>query len=418
VRRTAAAAAAVSGAAANGYIVARTRAALSADTPGRIVELNVREGQAVKKGFVVARLYAEEYAAALRRAEADLQVGEAGRERSQAERAAAEADLERLVAAHEAAAASLKEAEADRAWYAVRAARVQDLLAQGIESPDRHDEAQARLKAAEARERSLAADLRAAHAAVEEGRSRIELAKAAVGEAESLVAALRASRDLAQATLDKTEVRAPFDGIVVLKDAEVGEVVSPNVQAGGNARGSVVTMVDFRSLEVQAEVPEASLGAVRIGAPVKVFLDAFPDRPYNGRVDRIWPTANRQKATVEVRATFDELDEHLRPEMGARVVFLDTEDDLDGPAPGSPYFADGEALLVAEDAVVQVDGKPHVLVVERDRVRLRAVELGARRSDLVVVARGLGPGDRVVRRPPPALADGDRVLVKGPQGAK
>ncbi len=118
--------------------------------------------------------------------------------------------------------------------------------------------------------------------------------------------AAAAARDLAQATLDKTDVRAPFDGIVVLKDAEVGEVVSPNVQGGGNARGAVCTMVDFDSLEVQANVPETTLGRRCVGAPADVFLDAYPDQRLRRHVDRIWPTADRQKATVEVRVQLDE----------------------------------------------------------------------------------------------------------------
>src|SRR6185436_18598851 len=119
--------------------------------------------------------------------------------------------------------------------------------------------------------------------------------------------------------LDKTDVRAPFDGIVVLKDAEVGEVVSPNVQGGSNARGAVCTMVDFDSLEVQANVPESALSSVLLQAPADVYLDAFPDDRYEGVVDRIWPTADRQKATVEVRVRLVKKDDRLRPEMGVRI---------------------------------------------------------------------------------------------------
>src|SRR5690606_7887824 len=108
-------------------------------------------------------------------------------------------------------------------------------------------------------------------------------------------------------------VRAPFSGVVVLKDAEVGEVVSPNVMGGASTRGAVATLVDFASLEVQADVPETSLKAVTVGAPARVFLDAFPERPYAGEVSRVWPTADRQKATVEVRVRLLEPDQRLRP---------------------------------------------------------------------------------------------------------
>src|SRR5690606_1372654 len=125
-----------------------------------------------------------------------------------------------------------------------------------------------------------------------------------IAVARAQVDVAKAIEEHAAATLDKTFVRAPFDGIVVLKDAEVGEVVSPNSQGGSNARGSVCTMVDFDSLEVQADVPETSLASVRIGAPVAIYLDAFPGRTYPGKVSRIWPTADRQKASIQVRIVF------------------------------------------------------------------------------------------------------------------
>jgi multidrug efflux pump subunit AcrA (membrane-fusion protein) len=416
---------AVSGAAANGYIVARTRAALSADTPGRIVEINVREGEAVKKGFVVARLYADEYAASLRRAEADILAGRAALRRAQAERAAAEADAARLGAARNAAASAEAEAEAEKRLADLNHERVRELVAGGSESKQREDETRMELETAEARVASSRSQLTAAEAALAEGRSRVDLAAAAVEEAAAEIEVLKAARDLAQATLEKTEVKAPFDGVIVLKDAEVGEVVSPNSQAGSNARGSVVTMVDFKTLEAQAEVPETSLAAVRLDAPVRVFLDAYPDQAYKGRVDRIWPTANRQKATIEVRAVFDEPDERLRPEMGVRVVFLDASadgvnastDGLDASADGAAECdapEDGSAAvpLVPEDALVRVDGQDALFVLERDIARLRPVTVGERRSGRAAVLEGLGGGERVIRQPPPRLADGDRVREK------
>ncbi|MFH0944505.1 MAG: HlyD family efflux transporter periplasmic adaptor subunit, partial [Planctomycetota bacterium] len=301
VKPSAAAAGAVMGTASNGYIVARTRAALSADTPGRVIEMNVEEGQAVEKGFVVARLFADELEAAVRRAEADLAVSEAGVERLLAEVASAESDLSQLGSARDATRGTMEEAEANLALAEVHHRRIQKLVEDGIETAQALDETEATLRSARARVQSTGASLSAAEAALASGRSRIEVTRAAVTEARATSVARRASAELARATLDKTIIRAPFDGIVVLKNAEVGEVVSPNSQAGSNARGSVATMVDFSSLEVQAEVPETSLSAVKVGAPARIFLDAFPDRPYSGKVERIWPTADRQKATIEVR---------------------------------------------------------------------------------------------------------------------
>jgi RND family efflux transporter MFP subunit len=252
------------------------------------------------------------------------------------------------------------------------------------------------------------ANLETAVALTAQSVQRLAVARAAVKEAEGRIALAQAGRDGAQATLDKTEVRAPFDGIVVLKDAEVGEVVSPNVQGGSNARGSVVTMVDFATLEVQAEVPETTLVNVKLDAPARIWLDAWPDKSYPGRVDRIWPTANRSKATVEVRIVFLERDERLRPEMGARVVFLESAEQAAAPA-GSAEAV----ILVPAEALVRVDGLDHVFVLERDTVRLRRVTLGEDRAGRRVVSQGLSDGETIVLGPPATLKDGQRVRVQG-----
>ena len=408
VKRNPAAAGAVSGAAANGYIVARTRAALSADTPGKIVELNVREGQAVEKDFVVARLYDKEYAAILRRAEADLTVGKAAVKRADAEKAAAEAALTRLEAAAQAVAAALEEAVAEQRLSALNYKRAEQLVGDGVDSRQRLDEARASLDVSDAKTASAKANLAAAQAAFARGMSEVDLARAAVDEARAQLEVRAAFRDQAEATLSKTEVRAPFSGIVVLKDAEIGEVVSPNSQAGSNARGSIITMVDFASLEAQAEVPETTLSAVRVGAPVRIYLDAYPNRPYRGHVDRIWPTANRQKATIEVRAVFEEPDERLRPEMGVRVVFLDEDAAARTGAASEPVGSD-DVILIPEDAVVRGESETAVFVLERDVARLRRVALGGRRSDRVIVESGLEENETVIRSPPASLEDGDRV---------
>ena len=188
----------------------------------------------------------------------------------------------------------------------------------------------------------------------------VTVAEAERAQAEAGLSALSAARDLAQATLDKTFVRAPFDGIIVLKDAEVGEVVSPNAQ-GAQSRGSVATMVDPTSLEVQVELPETTLSSARIGERAEIFLDAFPDQRFQGTVLRIWPTANRQKATVEVR----------------------------------------------------VGGADGVFVVERDVVRVQALTLGGTTGRRVEATSGIKEGERVVLDPPARLADGDRVRIKG-----
>ena len=400
---TPAAAAAVRGTAANGYVVAARRAALSSDVPGRIVELAVREGSVVKKGDIVARLFADEFRAALQRAEADLDAAGAAVARAQAAQLASAADLEQALASEQNAAAQDAANAALLAFAEQERVRTAELARTEVGSQREADRARSEAEAASARRRASQAALAASASTAEVARQRLAVAKGDVAVAEAQRAAATASRDQARATLDKTDVRAPFDGIVVLKDAEVGEVVSPNVQGGGNARGAVCTMVDFDSLEVQANVPETTLASVRLGAPADVFLDAYPDQRYEGTVDRIWPTADRQKATIEVRVKLARRDDRLRPEMGVRIVFRAA----DAPEPdSSPAKA---ALLVPEEAVVTVDGQLGAFVLERDTVRFATVTAGERKNGRIAVEAGLSPNQRIVLGPPTSLKSGDRV---------
>lgn len=403
-----AAAGVVSGTAANGHIIASRRAALSADTPGRIVELNVTEGSIVRKGDVVARLYPDEYAAALRRAEADVLSAKAQVDSAQSTVEALTSDLTQRQRSLDAAIASVAEAEANQQLARENFDRIRDLVERNIRSQADLDTVKAELDGSAARSNSAQAQQRVAASAVDGARLRIVTANADLAVAQARVQGLEASRQQAEATLAKTVVRAPFDGIVVLKDAEVGEVVSPNSQGGSNARGSVCTMVDLASLEAQAEVPETNLASVVQGAPATVFLDAWPERPYQGRVDRIWPTANRQKATIEVRIAFLEPDDRLRPEMGVRVVFGESREGAEATkAPDEQ-----PAILLPQGAVVEGPQGSGVFVIERDSVRLQSIELGDRRGGRVAIRAGLTPGQRIVLDPPPSLRDGDRVQVQ------
>lgn len=395
---------AVEGTAANGYIVARTRAALSADTPGRIVEMNVTEGQVVPKGFVVARLYADEVRALFERAEADMAYARAGEESARAAREVSAAALDGDRTRVRAAAAEVQDARAALELAELELGRAEKLLADRITSQGRLDEARVLRDRARARLAVVEAGLSVAEDGVRSAERGLALAGSRVDEAQALVAVKAAERDQARATLDKTEVRAPFDGVVVLKDAEVGEVVSPNA-VGSQSRGSVATMVDPRTYEVQVEVPETNLAAVELGALALIFLDAYPEHAYEGTVLRIWPTANRQKATVEVRVGFAEPDARLRPEMGARVVFR---------AEAMPASAATPArILLPRSAIVTIQGQAHVFVLERDVARTRAVVLGEERSGRVVIETGVTSGERVIDAPPDSLRDGERVRVSG-----
>jgi RND family efflux transporter MFP subunit len=400
------AAGALQGTAANGYVVARVRAALSADTPGRIIEMNVTEGQVVEAGFVVARLYSDEYRALFERAEADLALARTAVESARVAREVASSSFAHAKSLTRAAEADLADARATLELAELELERAEDLVEDKVVSQRELDTARAERERARARHESIAATLAASEEAARGAELQLALSGSRLAEAEALVEVKVAERDQARATLDKTEVRAPFDGVVVLKDAEVGEVVSPNA-VGAQSRGSVATMVDFDSLEVQVEVPETSLASVEIGAEARIFLDAYPAKAYAGEVLRIWPTANRQKATVEVRVGFDQPDALLRPEMGARVVFT-------APGAVAQDAADADAepvVLLPRSAIVTIAGKAHVFVLERDVVRTRAVVLGEERSGRVVIQDGLASGERVVDAPPDSLQDGERVRV-------
>jgi len=320
-----------SGTAANGYVVARRRAALSTDIPGRLVELNVEEGTRVRRGDVVARLDSREQEALRDRMKADL-------EASQAEEARARLELERQ---------------------------------QRLAASD--DTTQSALDAAVAGDRAA--------------RARVKSQEAALAEAETRI--------------DRSTVYAPFDGVIVEKNAEVGEVVS-TLGSAASTRGAVATIVDFDTLEVQVELAQTSLAVARTGAPLLIYLDAWPQKAYRGRVRQVWPIANRAKATVELRAEFLEKDEKILPELGVRVLFV--ADDEVNPLPPRVLLARA-ALILAQE--------PAVFIVSNGKVSRRSVTLRDDVEDgLVEIGSGLVGGEMVVIEPPVDLADGDSVEIR------
>jgi RND family efflux transporter MFP subunit len=232
----------------------------------------------------------------------------------------------------------------------------------------------------------------------------MDAARANRDEAAATVTALEAAVKETEVRISKSSVYAPFDGVVTAKNAEVGEVVS-SIASSGNSRGSVATLVDFDTLEVQVELAQTSLRAARQGAPVIIYLDAFPDRAYKGRVRQIWPTADRQKATVELRAEFLERDDLILPEMGVRVVF--TADDVAAPA--------DVQVRVPARAVVRSGAETAVFVVSNGKAARRVVTLAGEPVDgAFLVTAGLAGGESVVLDPPPDLADGAEVRLPEP----
>jgi HlyD family secretion protein len=392
----------ISGVAANGYVVARTRAALSAEEPGVIVEMLVSEGSRVKQGDLLARLDAREREASLRAVAASLVVAQAGVAEAEARVigtagtiAARQAELAAGVAGVQSAGAQLLLAEQNLA-------RVQELEQQGAETRARLDQATAEQVRFSADYEAAQANQRSQDAALSLAQAQRGIATAALARAQALVLQREAERDRAVVSLEKRFVRAPFDGIVVLKDAEVGEVVSPNA-FGSSSRGAVVTLVDFATLEVQVELSETRLSAVEIGAPATLLLDAFPAEPLAARVDRIWPTANRQKATIEVRLEILSDDERLRPDMGVRVVFGAQAESVSKPEQG---------VWLPAAVLVRFAGQEGAFFFESGILVFRPLEVAERRGQSFRVKTGLAPGEQAVLDPGPDLADGDRVLVR------
>jgi len=331
---------------ASGYVVAQRKASVSSKSTGRLSYVGVEEGSRVKKGEIIARLENEDLTAARDRAAANLN----------------------------AARATLAQAEAEAADARLNYDRQKQLLAQNLISRQDYDTAATRYQKAVA--------------AVANSRANIKSAAAALDEAQTAV--------------EYSLIRAPFDGVVLTKNAEVGEVVAP-FGAALNARAAVATMADMSSLMVEADVAEANINQVKVGQPVEILLDALPGVRFPGKVHMIVPTAERSKATIMVKVAFDSLDPRVLPEMSAKVAFLSRPLQRHEEQP---------RLVVNPKALVEKNGKLLAYVVKDQKVQAVPVETGPKLGDWVEVLGGLQEGDKVVLQPPKNLVNGDRVKVQ------
>jgi HlyD family secretion protein len=233
--------------------------------------------------------------------------------------------------------------------------------------------------------------------------SRVQLAEATLAQA-------KADQVFAEAQLANTEIRAPFSGVVVKKMAEVGESVAP-IPPGVNlstSSGAIVALADLDTLEVEADIAESNVAKLGDAQPAEVSAEAFPDRKYKAVLRQVIPTADRTKATVQVKVTILDKDKDLKPEMSARVQFLEKK------APQSASSAPPPPVVtVAKEAVATRDGKSLVFEVVDGRVRERAITLGGERDGRSVVTQGLDGGETLVTKPPEGLKNGDTVRVKG-----
>jgi HlyD family secretion protein len=329
---------------ATGRVVAARRASVSSKGTGRLEWLGVQEGQRVTEGDIIARLENRDVAAEREQAAAQVQVARANLAQGQAE-------LEDAAAAYK---------------------RAQDLAQQKFIAGSVLDTAEARYNKS----------------------------RAAIDTLKAQITVAQANHRAAEVGFDQTLIRAPFTGMVLTKSANVGDIVTPFSAASGTT-GAVVTMADMETLEVEADVSEASIAKITVGQPAEIQLDAFPDLRLLGEVSRIVPTVDRAKATLLVKVKFVERDPRVLPDMSAKIAFLSR--------PLRPDERTPVAALRA-DAIVKRDAKDMVFVVSKDeQVKLTPVAAGAKVGDLVRV--DLAPGTRVVIAPPDRLVDGATVAA-------
>src|SRR5437899_1163205 len=307
---------------ASGYVTPRRRATIAAKITGRVTGVFFDEGTRVKEGQLLSTLDDSDYKRALDSAKAD----------------------------HDASQAAIADFEVQLRNAEIQLRRAQELRDSGIQTQEALDNA-----------RTAADSLRA----------KIALTKEQVSAAQSRIA-------VAQQAVDNCVIRAPFPGIVVSKDAQVGEMVSPISAGGGFTRTGIATIVDMKSNEIEVDVNESYIAKVREGQQVKATLDAFPDAPYDAKVRTVIPTADRQKATVKVRISFLKLDDKILPDMGVRVAFLEEEKPV--AVKKGAEKAPQAVAYIPKSAVRSDSHASFVYLFREGKVERRAVSLGTERG--------------------------------------
>src|SRR4051812_29598985 len=338
---------------ASGYVTARRRATVSSKITGKVVEVNVEEGMAIREGQVLARLDDSQFRAALALAEAQA----------------------------DAARRNVRESEVRLAEARLALDRAQKLAADRL---------------------NTAADLDTARAQVDSLVARIDAAREQVRVAERQI-------DVERTNLDNTIVRAPFSGVAVSKDAQPGEMVSPNSAGGGFTRTGICTLVDMRSLEIEVDVNETYINRVEDKQPVTAVLNAYPDWQIPAHVITTVPRADRQKATVLVRIGFEALDPRILPDMGVKVTFMKQ-------AAADAETASRPTVLVPKAAVKVENNQSYAYVVNGGVVDRRAIRTAGADGDRVEVIAGLASGDRVILAPAAGLQSGATVASKEESG--
>src|SRR5580765_527132 len=338
---------------ASGYVTPRRRATVAAKITGRVTGVFFDEGNHAKEGQLLATL-----------------------DDSDTKRA-----LDSAVADRESAKAAIQDYEVQLKYAEIQLHRTEQLQAASVQSQDQLDSA-----------RTAADSLRA----------KISLAKQQVSASDARI------RE-AQQAVDNCTIRAPFSGIIVSKDAQVGEMVSPVSAGGGFTRTGIATIVDMNSNEVEVDVNEAYIARVKDGQPVTAILDAYPDWEIPSKVRTIIPSADRQKATVKVRISFLKLDPRILPDMGVKVAFMGEEE---VKKKGAEKNAGPKPVALIPKSAVRTDGgKSYVFLVRDTRIERRAVTLGNDRGSDVEVMAGVNASDTLVARGPENLQDGETVRI-------
>ena len=334
---------------ATGYVVPQTKADVASKATGRLEWMEVEEGSRVMKGDVVARLENQDVTAAMEQAEANVGV----------------------------AKASLKQAQAELKEAALALKRTKKLIKRKFVSEEIHDAAVARY----------------------------DKAAAAVDSAKAAIIAAKAAYNSAKIAVEYTLIRAPFDGVILSKHADIGDVVAP-FSSTTESKGAVVSMADMDTLEVEADVSESNLAKVQLTQPCEIQLDALPESRFRCIVHRIVPTVDRSKATVLVKVRFVDKDSRILPDMSAKVAFLSKEMTPERRKP---------VTVVQPSAIASRNGANMVFLIDGNKVQEIPVDTAGQIGDLIVVSKGLSPGDKVVLKPSQDLADGSEITLSQSQ---
>jgi RND family efflux transporter MFP subunit len=330
---------------ASGYVVPQRKAALASKVTGRLVWLGVEEGNRVKRDQLVARLESEDVTAAKRQATANV----------------------------ETARFNLEQAKAELRDATLSYQRNKELIRRGVIAQSTYDTALAQY----------------------------DKATAAVAAGEASLKASQSALEAAEVAIEYTSIRAPFDGVVLTKNADIGDIVTP-IGAAANAKAAVVTIADMNSLEVEADVSESNLSKIGQGQPCEILLDALPEIRFRGSVHMIVPTADRTKATVMVKVQFINKDSRILPEMTAKVAFLSRPVKSEEQKPRT---------AIKQTAIVDRSGKKTVFAAKENRAVETPVTLGEPIGDMIEVLGGVKAGDQIILNPPASLKNGQKITV-------